>query len=223
MRTLALAGLGAALLLGGLDAQAQSQKRGDASGSKHYRWEDENGRVHFSDTLPVEALRLGRTVYHGDRVVGKVERPLTDEERSLAQREAQAQAELARLEEQRQQEVELLRRSYPDEASVRADFAQRKVFFQDRITASETSIGQYRRLLVDRLTRAAELELGKKKVPAKLANEIKEAVGIVREHQRVISMAQENISSLASEEATVLKTLSGNAWTGEGQGPDREF
>lgn len=207
MRILFFVALGLALLAGSQDAESQSRQRSDTSGSKHYRWEDENGRIHFSDTLPTEALRLGRLVYHGDRLIHQVDRPLTEEERAQEQREKEAQAERDRLETQRQKERELLRRSYPDSAAVRADFAQRKVYFQDQITASETSIGQYRRVLAERLMRAAELELEKKKVPENLANEIQEAAAAIREHQQSISLARKNISTLASEEASILRAL----------------
>lgn len=207
MRILLGAVLGVAVLAGSLDAQAQTKRSGSAS-PKHYRWEDESGRVHFSDTLPVEALRRGRTVYLGDRVVGQVERPLTQEEQAQRERQAQIQAQREQEQAQREREEELLRRSYPDEAAVRADFAQRKVFFEDRIRSSETSIGQYRRVLAERLKRAAELELEGKKVPSKLAGEIREAVGVIQGHQRAIERARQDISNLSNEEEAVLEALS---------------
>ena len=197
------------LLGGALDAQAQSRSKNasKAGSGVHYRWEDEQGRVHFSDTVPLEALHQGRTVYRGGQVVKQVERSLTVEE--IAQQEAlkeQELAEAARKEEERKAR-ELLERSYPDADAVRADFAQRKVYYSDRITASEATIAQHRRVLASRLERAANLELGNKKVPPKLAAEIHEAVGVVRQHQKQIDQAHESIAQLSAQEAQVIKDL----------------
>lgn len=198
------------LIAGSWDAQAQTRGRTNASKAGeavHYRWEDEQGRVHFSDTLPAEALRQGRTVYRGGEVVRQVERTLTAEEKAAADRVERERMAAEAKAKKEQDALDLLERSYPDREAVKADFAQRKVFFSDRVVASEATISQHRRLLLGRLERAAELELEEKKVPKKLADEIKEAAGIVRQHHDLIKQANQSISQLNTEETQLLESL----------------
>ena len=213
MKPLVLVLMVGSLLVGGpWDAQAQTRGRGkpakaQTDTSKHYRWEDANGQTHFSDTLPVEALRQGRTVYQGGQPVARIERLPTAEEQAELDRAAQALAAQQALAQEQERARALLGQSYPDPGAVRADFAQRKVFLDDRITASQATIAQHRRVLLEQLRRAAELELQEKKVPAKLAKSIQEAASVVRENQANIERTHGEIARLNDEEAAILKTL----------------
>lgn len=195
------------LFAGSTDAWAQSRGKARADATQHYKWEDAQGRIHFSDTLPVEALNQGRTIYRNGRVVGQVERALTPEEREEQERLERERLAQEALAQEQQQALELLEQSYPDPQSVKADFAQRKVFLTDRITASQATINQHRRVLLDRLERAAEIELKGKKVPKKLADSIQEAVNVVRHHRLDIEQTNARISKLNEEEARVLHSL----------------
>src|SRR5579864_2730217 len=59
-----------------------------------YKWKDAQGSMHFSDTLPPEALQMGYDVVNAQGVVVRhVDRPRTAEERKADALAAAAQAE----------------------------------------------------------------------------------------------------------------------------------
>lgn len=85
-----------------------------------YRWVDEDGNVHFTDSLPPERARDARRVYSRDGTpIDDVERAPTEEE--LRERERQRQLDeerRAREEETRRQQAEydrMLIRTFTDE------------------------------------------------------------------------------------------------------------
>ena len=96
--TLTLAVLAA--LLAAATAVAQDKK---SDGPKLYRWVDKQGKVHFDQALPPEAVEQARTEFNTatGRTLGTVDRALTDAERqALADAAtAAAQAQAAALEQ----------------------------------------------------------------------------------------------------------------------------
>jgi hypothetical protein len=62
-----------------------------------FRWVDEDGRVHYSDSVPAEKVRLGYKVYDGEgRQISVVEAAKTESERIEAERQATLAAEQER-------------------------------------------------------------------------------------------------------------------------------
>ncbi|MFO7858750.1 MAG: DUF4124 domain-containing protein [Ectothiorhodospiraceae bacterium] len=116
-----------------------------ATAEELYRWTDEDGNVHYSDSLPAEKAADARDIYdRTGRLLEEVDAALSEEERELKrQRERQEERaeELRRQEQQAQAEYDrMLRRTYTsvseleearDErvANLRAsvDLAQRRV------------------------------------------------------------------------------------------------
>ena len=68
-----------------------------ALAQKLYRWTDKDGKEHYSDTLPSEAIDAAREELNktSGSTVGQVERALTPEERATLAASAEAEAELA--------------------------------------------------------------------------------------------------------------------------------
>ncbi len=86
-----------------------------------YRWVDDDGNVHYSDTLPPERIRESRRVYSRDgSPVGEVERAPTEEELRERERERRLEEERqAREAEARRQQAEydrMLLRTFTGEA-----------------------------------------------------------------------------------------------------------
>src|SRR5215472_2777081 len=66
-----------------------------------YKWVDEKGVVHYSDTLPPEAVDKARTELNKQGVeVKKTDKALTPEQRRAIEQEAQRQKQLARQQEE---------------------------------------------------------------------------------------------------------------------------
>lgn len=116
-----------------------------AVASELYRWTDEDGNVHYSDSLPAEKAADARDIYdRTGRLLEEVDAALSEEERELERQRERQEAraeELQRQEERAQAEYDrMLRRTYTsvseleearDErvANLRAsvDLAQRRV------------------------------------------------------------------------------------------------
>ena len=93
-RTHAFTLLAAALALA-LAAGVAAQDKTD--GPKLYRWVDKQGKVHYDDALPPEAVNQARGEYDpktGNRL-GTVARALTAEERAALAAQAAAEAKAA--------------------------------------------------------------------------------------------------------------------------------
>src|SRR5690606_7095051 len=92
----------AAVAVGFVDPSA-AQNRGSQSG-RLYRWVDQNGVVHYSDSVPPEFAEVDRDILNRQGVaVGSEEGAITDEERAEAARRAREE------EERRQRQLELAR------------------------------------------------------------------------------------------------------------------
>lgn len=86
------------------------------AGAQMYRWVDEDGQVHFSDTPPADAGRYDREVL--DRrglVVERLERAPTAEERRQAQTRKAEEAEKARREAEQARADRILLQSFGSE------------------------------------------------------------------------------------------------------------
>lgn len=153
-----------ALLLA-LPASAQN------SGAKRlYRWVDANGKVHYSDALPPEAVNQARAEISASSglVRDTVDRALSDAERLDAQaREAAAvRAAEAAARQRAVDEVELA--SYATEADLDEAFAERRASLEESIRTQDEGLAAQVAALADVLERAGDEELAGRPVPATL-------------------------------------------------------
>src|SRR6476619_7409283 len=101
--------LAAALSVAILAASAQAQEH--KSGPKLYRWVDKEGKVHYDDALPPEAVNQARTEFNAKsgQQTAQVGRALTEAELAQqAQAAAEAAAAAAKAEDQKHQEEVML-------------------------------------------------------------------------------------------------------------------
>jgi outer membrane murein-binding lipoprotein Lpp len=89
-KTILAVALAATLVAGAVSAQSKG-------GPKLYRWVDKDGKVHYDDALPPEAVNQARTEFSAKTgsVAGQVERALTPEVRAALDAAARAAAEAA--------------------------------------------------------------------------------------------------------------------------------
>ncbi|HET7032182.1 MAG TPA: DUF4124 domain-containing protein [Casimicrobiaceae bacterium] len=90
-----------------------------------YKWVDEKGVVHYTDTLPPEAVDKARTELNKQGVeVKKTDKALTPEQRRANEQDSQRQRELARQQEEIARRDRALLSSYTSEAEI--DLARKR-------------------------------------------------------------------------------------------------
>ena len=90
-----------------------------------YKWVDEKGVVHYTDTLPPEATDKARTELNKQGVeVKKTDKALTPEQRRAIEQESQKQKQLARQQEEIARRDRALLSSYTSEAEI--DLARKR-------------------------------------------------------------------------------------------------
>src|SRR5689334_23913711 len=154
-----------AVALAGTAVTAQELKK------KLYRWVDKQGKVHYDDALPPEAVDQARQEFSAQTgtKTGTVDRALTPEER--AQQEAAAKAAAAAnvtAEEQARNEQAMLT-SYESEADLRRAYDERLELLKQTLESTDVGLQSLHASLSAVLSEAAENELEHRPVDAKRA------------------------------------------------------
>jgi hypothetical protein len=90
-----------------------------------YKWVDEKGVVHYTDTLPPEAVDKARTELNKQGVeVKKTDKALTPEQRRAMEQDAERQKDIARQQEETARRDRALLQSYTNEAEI--DLARKR-------------------------------------------------------------------------------------------------
>ena len=168
-KPLCLAVLLAVLAASAADAQT-------AKGPKLYRWVDKQGKVHYDDALPPEAVDQARREFSAKTgtATGSVDRALTAEERLQQAASATVAAEAAaKLDEQKRQE-EIMLASYETEIDLRRAYGERIALLQVTLESTEISIKNLRENLATILAQASDAELQNRKVMADRVASIRE-------------------------------------------------
>jgi uncharacterized protein (DUF488 family) len=151
-------------------AVAQHSKPGE---NYRYRWYDNHGQMHFSDSLTSNAIKNGYDVLNSSGlVVQHVQRQLTPEERKAADaRQAKLAAQKAAAERQHSQDMQMLN-AYPNERVFR-DAQQAEV---DQLTQSlsttKINLHAQEQNLAELLAHVSELKHAGKPVPDYLEKRI---------------------------------------------------
>ena len=197
-KTLALA-----LLAALLATTAVAQKK---EGPKLYRWVDKDGKVHFDQALPPEAVQQARTEFNTEtgRTVGQVDRALTQEERDAqaAAAAAAAQAEAAAAEQKRQEDIMMA--SYLTEMDLRRAYGERISLLQMTIESTDVSIKSLRENLAEILAQASETELSGRRVLEDRAQTIREMHTEKAKQQALQGNRRNELAALNAEFARML-------------------
>jgi hypothetical protein len=194
-----------------MDAQAQTKsKTGKAAAvkvaPKLYRWVDDKGQVHFTDSLPEEALQQGRTEYSRQGTeVRTVERALTPAELAEKQKQDALLRQEAEKAAQAQKDLAVLRMSYPTEASIRQNFVQRRSIYEGRIVALNAVLKEKNRELLQQLELASQAELQKKTPSQKMQNKIQDLARQRQAHRNEILETTAAMARLTTEEQALVE------------------
>jgi len=192
--------IAASLVASGLAAAQKS----DAP--KLYRWVDKQGKVHFDQALPPEAVEQARTEFSikSGRNVGSVDRALTPEERAAqaAAADAAAQAAAAANEQKRQEDVMMA--SYETENDLRRAYGERIGLLQMTVESTEVSIRSLRENLTTLLSQASDTELDGRRVLDDRSKTIRELHTEKMKQQELQAARRADLATLNAEFARML-------------------
>lgn len=159
--------LSALLLIGAVSLAA------DAADRLRYKWRDEAGNLHYSDSVPPEATRLGYEVVNQQGVViRRVERAKTEAELAAAKATADKLADEKRKADDAARNDAQMLAAYPSEEDLRKSLHAQIDLITQNIQATEVGIASQEKSLAERLVHAAEQERNGKPVPAVVQNQI---------------------------------------------------
>ena len=195
--------LAAALSAAILAASAQAQTKNT---SKLYRWVDKDGKVHYDQALPPEAVNQARKEFSAKSgsTTAEVERALTPEERAALEAQAQREAEAAKTEEERARQEEVMMATYGSENDLRRAYGERLTLLKTTLESTEVSIKNVRENLAMMLQQASDTELAGRKVTDDRIKSIKELHAEHMRQQQFLSNRRVELEALNAEFARML-------------------
>jgi uncharacterized protein (DUF342 family) len=179
---------------------------GTADAQKLYRWVDAEGKVHYTDSLPPEAVDSAREELNQQGMaVNRVERALTDEERAALADERAKQAEMAALQAEKEKMDAVLIGSYPSEVDLQRSYSERFDLLDQSVEAARVGIRSQEKSLTDLLAHAANIEREGRPVPATVASSINAARKQVADQRAFLAKRESERESLQEEFDTVLE------------------
>ncbi len=192
----------AVALITGLALHAQSTPN---TGSLRYKWQDNQGLVHFSDSLSTEAMKFGYDVVN-DRgmIVQHVPRQLSPEERAVANKLAAIEAAKQRAAQDRANAEAQMLAAYPDEASYRMSQQQQLDTIDQQIRTTQLNLRGQEKALADLLSRAGDIERAKKPVPKYLIDSIADQRNVVTAQRNALLRQQTERAQDVQQQARAL-------------------
>lgn len=173
---------------------------------KLYRWVDAEGKVHYSDSLPPEALDQARDEINRSGVtVNRVDRALSAEERATKQVEEAEAARLASIKAEQDKMDAVLMGSYATEADLARAYRERFDLLDQSLEAARVGIRSQEKSLEDQLAHAASLERGGKPVPATVKSTIESARRQVEDQREYLRRREAERQSLQTEYDGILQ------------------
>ena len=178
---------------------------GDAAAQKLYRWVDKDGKVHYSDHVPPEAVKQARDELNDRGMkVGGVERALTPAEITERDQRLAAEAEAARLAEEQAKRDNVLLTSYDSEEALERSYRERFDLLEQTLTTARMGMESQEKSLSDLLAHAAGLERAGKKVPDAIVQSIGTARRQVQEQRAYLERREAEKQELDAEHADTL-------------------
>ena len=170
-----------------------------------YKWVDENGEVHYSQTLPPERTASAHDRLTPDGLVAeRVDRVKTADEKAELAIQREQQREQAQQERIQAQQDRLFLAAYPTREDVRRTIETRRSTVRSERRSVESLIEQSRSRFVATVQQAAELERTGEPVPEYLVERIAEARSGIRELNRRLDEIDARLASLDEELASEL-------------------
>jgi hypothetical protein len=185
-----------------VSAQAQVVKKG----GKLYRWVDKDGKVHYDQALPPEAVNQARTEFNtkSGAATAEVDRALTAEERAALEAQAASAADAAKLEEERKRQEEVMMATHSSEIDLRRAYGERLALLKTTLESTDVSIKNVRENLAMMLQQASDTELSGRKVPDDRIKAIQELHAEHLRQEQFLSNRRIELESLNAEFARML-------------------
>jgi len=183
-----------------------SSAAAQAPKTKLYRWVDKDGKVHYDDALPPEAVNQARKELNATSgaTLGQVDRKLTAEERAKIAADASAAVEAAAKEEELRHQEQVMLATYANENDLRRAYGERMSLLKTTLESTEVSIKNVRENLALMLRQASDSELAGRKVPDDRLGQIRELHGEFLKQQQFQVSRRVELESLNSEFGRVL-------------------
>ena len=176
-----------------------------ASAQKLYRWTDMDGKVHYSDQVPPEAVDNARSELNEQGITVKnTERAMTAEERAAQEAAAEEAAKQAELAEERARQDDMLLTSYPDEAALERSYQERFDLLDQSIESARMGVQSQQKSLTDLLAHAAGLEKAGKIVPASINQSIELARRQLGEQTEYLKRRESERELLKTDHETAI-------------------
>jgi len=166
----------------------------------HFRWHDAQGVVHYSDSIPPEAVRFGYDVVDDQGLlVRHVDREKTPAERAAAAAEAARLAAAKRATEQQELADRQLLSAYPNEAELKEAHQAKLAQMQQSINTTQSNLRSQEQSLADLLAHAAELERNGQPVPAYLRKRVADQRQSVADERNEVARMQREREQTAQQ------------------------
>ncbi|MDP1699276.1 MAG: DUF4124 domain-containing protein [Xanthomonadaceae bacterium] len=168
---------------------------------KLYRWTDKDGKEHYTDSLPAEAVDAARAELNkaSGSTVSKVERAMTDDERAQKAREAEAAAAAAKIEADRLQNDRTLLSSYSSESELQKTYSDRLILVEESVKSAQVGINSQRGSLASLLAHATDRELAGQAVDARTLENLGDAHRQLGEQKIVLQRREAERNALQNE------------------------
>jgi hypothetical protein len=174
---------------------------------KLYRWVDKDGKVHYDDALPPEAVNQARKEFNAKtgNTTAEIERALTDEERAAAAAAAQQEVNAAKLAEEQKHQEEVMMATYSTENDMRRAYGERIGLLKTTLESTDVSIKNVRENLAMMLQQASDTELAGRKVTDERLKAIQELHAEHLRQQQFLINRRAELESLNAEFAHMLE------------------
>ncbi len=173
---------------------------GSAEAQKLYRWTDKDGKVHYSDHVPPEAVENARDELNKSGMkVGGVDRALTAEELAADKQRRKTEAELQAAAAEQEKLDSILLGSFGSIAELERSFAERFDLLDQSLESARIGIVSQEKSLADLLAHAAGLERQGKPVPANINSSIEMAKTQVTQQREYLAKREAEKVSLQTE------------------------
>lgn len=172
----------------------------DAQQKKLYRWTDKDGKVHYSDHVPPEAIENAREEINQRGIkVGEVDRALTAEEQVAAKLAAEAAEAQRKAEEEEAKFDHVLLSSYGSVGELERAFKERFDLLEQSLESARVGIRSQEKSLADLLAHAAGLQRQNKPVPDTIRASINTAQRQVAQQREALARREAEKVALDAE------------------------
>lgn len=179
---------------------------GDITPTTHYRWHDAQGGLHYSDSIPPDAVHLGYDIVDDNGLlVRHVNREMTPAERAAAEAEAARVAAAKRAADQQALADRQLLAAYPNESELRETHQARLAQMKQNIDTTQSNLRSQEQNLAELLAHAADLERSGSPVPAELRKRLADQRKNVADERNEIAHLQSEREATAKTQAAELQ------------------